>query len=456
MSTIDLTTSATQLVKFGDVPSAATRISILNANLLGESGSLLYGTGNRLNTGSIGADNNVYNYAEVKALARPSSTGSEMNYGLTNTKDGKLSWAGIVTDFSGGDGKYLGAEVGKRIDDVLHISDISIDKNAISTIVMGSNAKARGDKEVIIGPSASGFGTGGIAIGSVAIAADNSAIAIGENVTAYNSAIAIGENAFAIENSIQLGHGSNENTKTFQAFDYQLLDANGKIPEGRYKYIYVDTYGSVALGNGAATGAAGAVQIGEGSNDRGNTLQFRDYTLMGTDGKVPFAALPDQLHTDNEKDLDERFAEVNKRLDDLGFKQGNIKWAKSISTSETTLGITHKEDGYDIYKEGNFCYMDTWFRLDVLSGTSLYFEFSGKIGELPSEFYPKKKISSSVCFFRDIGVAVQVEAIGIVIYSNGEIWVDSRFAQDLATPPTPTDAERKKYLHFGWECATNK
>ena len=45
-------------------------------------------------------------------------------------------------------------------------------------------------------------------------------------------------------------------------------------------------------GSGASTHALGAVQLGEGENEHSNTLQFREWTLVGSDGKIPVERLP--------------------------------------------------------------------------------------------------------------------------------------------------------------------
>ena len=44
-------------------------------------------------------------------------------------------------------------------------------------------------------------------------------------------------------------------------------------------------------GSGASTHASGAVQLGEGENEHSNTLQFREWTLVGDDGKIPVERL---------------------------------------------------------------------------------------------------------------------------------------------------------------------
>ena len=45
--------------------------------------------------------------------------------------------------------------------------------------------------------------------------------------------------------------------------------------------------GSVALGSFSVANAENAVQIGEGTNASAGTLQFRGWTLVGADGKIP-------------------------------------------------------------------------------------------------------------------------------------------------------------------------
>ena len=51
-------------------------------------------------------------------------------------------------------------------------------------------------------------------------------------------------------------------------------------------------------GSGASTRASGAVQLGEGENEHSNTLQFREWTLVGNDGKIPIERIPvDALKT---------------------------------------------------------------------------------------------------------------------------------------------------------------
>lgn len=133
-----------------------------------------------------------------------------------------------------------------NIDNVLKITYEDTEHN----IAIGTDTTA--NHGISIGDSAkSGFM--GIAIGSTAAAIENSTIAIGINAKTYEKrAIAIGSSAIAGDpgacaigltasanaiNAIQLGSGTNENENTLQVYDYQLMDANGKIPNERLNIV---------------------------------------------------------------------------------------------------------------------------------------------------------------------------------------------------------------------------
>ena len=129
-----------------------------------------------------------------------------------------------------------------------------------SSTALGANAYAAGNYSLSICSSGTvtatqAIGSESIAIGVAAIARADRAIAIGETseATAQQaiaigqsnqsttktqasgaSAIAIGYNAKATATSAaQIGAGTNSTANTFQVFNYQLLDANGKVPSAR-------------------------------------------------------------------------------------------------------------------------------------------------------------------------------------------------------------------------------
>ena len=80
--------------------------------------------------------------------------------------------------------------------------------------------------------------------------------AVGSGATAQNG-FAGGANATCTENTdcIQLGEGTNSNEKTFQVYDYQMMDAAGKVPLERLTTVN----GGFAGGNNAISKNGGAV-----------------------------------------------------------------------------------------------------------------------------------------------------------------------------------------------------
>ena len=84
-----------------------------------------------------------------------------------------------------------------------------------------------GFKSVLYGIGDIQVGKNGIGVGYNTKATGENSIAIGSMDGSYNKCEANGNN------SIQLGLGVNNNSKTFQVFEYQMLNSSGKIPEER-------------------------------------------------------------------------------------------------------------------------------------------------------------------------------------------------------------------------------
>lgn len=503
MSNQDLTDKASQLVEFGGVPSAATRVSIPNVNLLKKKGSLLYGLGG---TDSVTSGGTSYLYAKVEALNPP--TDATKKYVLRNTSSGELVWTEMADNLTVNDpGKPLSAKVGYDIDSKIHISEA----NATPGITMGAGASTKYDSSIAIGSNAiegndTGFST--ILGNSASIDGARDCIAIGNGAR-------ISQTGTRRYSSIQLGNGTNTAPYSFQVWNTPML-VDGKIPfealspakngdvglvlsNGQTGYImsYDGTVvlgpqalatgqegvaigaqavargtgvaigggtvgtmnGGVAIGDSAFAEASG-VAIGVSANASINgiaigslavagenviqlgtsesTFSFRvgNFDVMGKDGQISSQRLTNALSS------------INQRLDDLGFKQGNIVWNSEITMSNVVLNIAHKNSGYDIYKEGKFCYMDTWFRLDVQSGDASYSELSGLIGTLPKEFWPKRVVISPVGNLIKGSKSYSVDMVYVYIVEDGRILVDQRFGYNLFGISA---TQRNKYLHFGWE-----
>lgn len=491
MAIKDLREKATQLVSYGEYPALATRVSIPNVNLLNTKGSILYGTGNyATNKASINED--TYWYAEVEAL-NPTSVKSV----LFNDGGGNLSWTNVVDNLTtNDDNKVLSAQVGYDIDSKIHISEAK----ATPGITMGARASTKYNSSIAIGSNAiegndTGFST--ILGNSASIDGATDCIAIGNGAR-------ISQTGTRRYSSIQLGNGTNTVPYSFQVWNTPVL-IDGKIPLSSLSPTITDndktglvlsngqtdkgmsydgtvvlgpqavvtgrggvaigaqavaesagiaiggdlvsaSSGGIAIGVGAVAGTKG-IAIGNRAEAGEEVIQlgqfeskfsFRvgNFDVMGKDGQI----LAQRLET--------ALSSINQRLDDLGFKQGNIVWNSEITMSNVVLNIAHKNSGYDIYKEGKFCYMDTWFRLDVQSGDALYSELSGLIGTLPKEFWPKSPVISPVGNLINSSNNYSVEMVYIYIVEDGRILVDKRFGYNLGGISA---TQRNKYLHFGWE-----
>lgn len=497
----DLIKDATQLVKWRDVPALAIRVSIPNVNLLGTKGSILYGTGKPV-TSEASIDGETYQYAEVKAL-NPTSVKSV----LFNDGGGNLSWTNVVDNLTtNDDSKVLSAKVGYDIDSKIHISETTG-----SGITMGAGASTKYDSSIAIGSNAiegnnTGFST--ILGNSASIDGATDCIAIGNGArisqtgTRRYSSIQLGNGtnttpySFQVWNTPMLIDGKIpfEALSPAKNGDVGLVLSNGQtgkdisydgtvvlgpqavvtgqkgvaigaqaVASGNSIAIGGDAVnassGGIAIGVGAVAGTEGiaigsttsadenGIAIGDLASAANETIQlgrsestflFRvgNFDVMGKDGQIPGQRLTNALSS------------IYQRLDDLGFKQGNIVWNSEITMSNVVLNIAHKNSGYDIYKEGKFCYMDTWFRLDVQSGDALYSELSGLIGTLPKEFWPKRSVISPVGNLIKGSNNYSVDMVYVYIVDDGRILVDQRFGYNLVGISA---TQRNKYLQFGWE-----
>ena len=110
------------------------------------------------------------------------------------------------------------------------------------TVNVGINSQVNDTECIALGESAESTGRGSIAIGNgtTANAEDSDpngqyAIAIGAHASAEN------------DSAIQIGSGTNSNSFTLQVFNYQLLDANGIIPNARIPAATSAALGGVIL-----------------------------------------------------------------------------------------------------------------------------------------------------------------------------------------------------------------
>ena len=104
-----------------------------------------------------------------------------------------------------------------------------------SLVILGT--PTWGQNSITIGNSATAYAHGAVAIGQNTYITNGIGVAIGSSATVNGSGVGIGYNAKAEgASSIQLGNGTNSTANSFQVFNYQMLDANGHIPNERIYY----------------------------------------------------------------------------------------------------------------------------------------------------------------------------------------------------------------------------
>lgn len=100
---------------------------------------------------------------------------------------------------------------------------------------IGKSCKASGNTSTSVGSTNQSSGDGSITVGSLNTASNTFGIAVGyENEASAYGSIVIGDHSKATaQGATQIGRGINSNPNTLQFRDFQVLDANGKIPNVR-------------------------------------------------------------------------------------------------------------------------------------------------------------------------------------------------------------------------------
>lgn len=154
--------------------------------------------------------------------------------------------------------EYGGIEIGANTE--IDSTGVAIGEEAQSIaegVAIGILAQSHGDGGAI-GYQAK-VENGG-AVGSTAKAGDGGAVGAGAQTgagfaggaSAVTKKYSDTENKYIPIDAIQLGRGTNSNEKTLQIYDYQLLDARGKIPEDR-----LGSVSKIATGSYVGTGLSG-------------------------------------------------------------------------------------------------------------------------------------------------------------------------------------------------------
>lgn len=161
--------------------------------------------------------------------------------------------------------------------DKISNADVANDANIAQSKIDGLRTEQYG---VQIGTAAVCSGAGA-AVGSGASATTGGAV--GYNASATSGGGAVGVNASA-QNGGAVGSGASATNggavgSVASATSGGAVGNNAKATTGG------------AVGNNAKATEDGAVQLGSGTNDKANTLQFRDYQIVDANGNIPASRL---------------------------------------------------------------------------------------------------------------------------------------------------------------------
>lgn len=215
-------------MRFGDgVDTFNNSPKVKTVPLSHSSSSTEYGVGNGENYGHVKLSDSTDSTSDVSDGTAATPAAVKAAYDLANSKAGKENDSGgfmggrsaNVIDYGGAIGAYSYTESGGAVGDTAKSSTGG---------AVGEVAES----------------TGGAAVGYATITSNG--VAVGMNATTVDS------DGNGID-AIQLGTGTNSTEKTIQVYNYQLMDANGKIPADRLS-PHASTSNTYGVGNSSSYG----------------------------------------------------------------------------------------------------------------------------------------------------------------------------------------------------------
>lgn len=129
---------------------------------------------------------------------------------------------------------------------ILGTGSIASDDELYGAVLIGNDSSADGNYSVTIGDDAKTTGEASVAIGSSTYAYGNSNVSIGDQAVIQKAT----ETGAEVTGAVQLGHGTNNTSNTLQFRTYQVIDANGHLPKERLTSTTPST-GQVLAYNGS-------------------------------------------------------------------------------------------------------------------------------------------------------------------------------------------------------------
>lgn len=249
----------------------------------------------------ININNTDYDIADAKALRNKNNTPAENAF-----IDSRAGTTGYPTN-SATSSVVIGHQaqiryVGNRLGEVVigneaHVAQsysTVVGYQAHATMDMGTafgyNANSAGSQAISIGPNSQANANYGVTVGGSAVNSGLYSVAVGQQSqnTGGQFNTAIGASATTRGNNYNTVLGANSNTGTNSGYNV-ICGSGSTIPN------YV-SYAS-SLGANANARSSYSVQLGAGNNYNYGSLQFRDWPLVNSNGKIYEERLPDSIRT---------------------------------------------------------------------------------------------------------------------------------------------------------------
>ena len=179
--------------------------------------------------------------------------------------------------------------------------------NSSYTVTIGTSASSSGMHSTAVGYSSSAASSYSTSIGSSSNAGQYSTSVGYSAYTAYQYCVALGYNARpSVNYSISIGSNSYVNPSATYGIAIGVAagvnnNATDSIAIGNSARVNNSCVRSVAIGKQATAAQSESVQLGQGTNTKYGSLQFRSWQVIDQNGKIPAERLPEgvQFAVDN-------------------------------------------------------------------------------------------------------------------------------------------------------------
>lgn len=163
----------------------------------------------------------------------------------------------------------------------------------VKGLVVGGSVVTTGSySAVVVGPGSVMNRGGGNTIVGLDLSTSNTtfSVVVGNlsSATEANYSVVIGNYAVAeASNTVSIGNGSRATSDGGIAIGQTAKSLTDGVAIGRLAQVQTNANSGVAIGAGAIVQYGSSAQIGYGTNSNAGTLQYRDWTVIDSDGHIP-------------------------------------------------------------------------------------------------------------------------------------------------------------------------